>query len=313
MRPRHAGTGPARGPGRAAPLSGASAPPSSGPSSRPSLPARSSSRCPVHRMLNGLAKLSGAGKEAVGEAAAKAGPSRALAASSSAPFPLASMLALLSGTAPGRPLRCPAPVARARAAVARLPPVRALRPRSFAARLAGAAALAMVANVPAGALRERAEKRSLAWFLAVHAAVPFVAALRKALALPPAAVAATVGASVAGQALGARAVRRVAQAAAQGGRGQDDAGLAILRLLDALAAGLSLDAAPEAQAPAPAAPAAPARRRRPAAARPSPLAAISPLCLAAPLEGEAAPAAPQAAALAWAPWAGLFAPPLVVA
>lgn len=68
---------------------------------------------------------------------------------------------------------------------------------------------AAVLNVPFGDLRRHTEKFSFAWFLAVHAAVPLVIALRKTpyFAIVPkrAALPWSLSGAVVGQLLGARA------------------------------------------------------------------------------------------------------------
>ncbi|KAF3569136.1 hypothetical protein DY000_02013452 [Brassica cretica] len=62
--------------------------------------------------------------------------------------------------------------------------------------------MAATANVPLGAV-----KFSPSWFVAVHAAVPFIAMLRKSVLMPKTAMALTIGASILGQVIGARAER----------------------------------------------------------------------------------------------------------
>ncbi len=71
-------------------------------------------------------------------------------------------------------------------------------------------------NIPAGAWREHFEKFSAGWFVAVHATIPFVAMLRKAVVLPKGAIAVTIVAAIAGQVIGSRLERmRLAAAAEQ--------------------------------------------------------------------------------------------------
>jgi hypothetical protein len=101
-------------------------------------------------------------------------------------------------------LVCPPPIVQARAALARTPPVRALRPQALPLKLVAVAAIAAAANLPCGAAREHFVKFSLGWVVAVHATVPFVAMLRKAVVMPPGAMVVTIAAAVAGQAAGAR-------------------------------------------------------------------------------------------------------------
>jgi hypothetical protein len=51
---------------------------------------------------------------------------------------------------------------------------------------------AIAANLPCGAWREHTRKFSPQWFLAVHATIPFVAMLRKAVLMPKWAILLTV-------------------------------------------------------------------------------------------------------------------------
>ena len=60
---------------------------------------------------------------------------------------------------------------------------------------------------PAGAVREHTQKFSPAWFLAVHATVPFFAFMRKGVGMPRWAIVLTLATAVAGQAIGARLER----------------------------------------------------------------------------------------------------------
>lgn len=90
----------------------------------------------------------------------------------------------------------------------------------------------MAANIPLGIWREHTEKFSPSWFVAVHAAVPFIGMLRKSVLMPKSAMAFTIAASILGQVIGSRAERYrlkmvvngsslagAAQAAAAGVRG----------------------------------------------------------------------------------------------
>jgi hypothetical protein len=64
---------------------------------------------------------------------------------------------------------------------------------------------------------EHFEKFSPGWFVAVHATIPLVAMLRKAVVMPKAAIVGTIAAAVIGQAVGARLERaRLAHEAAHG-------------------------------------------------------------------------------------------------
>ncbi|OMO93570.1 hypothetical protein COLO4_16838 [Corchorus olitorius] len=107
----------------------------------------------------------------------------------------------------GVKLRCPPAVVAARAALARTALVKNLRPQPLPAKMLAIALLGMAVNVPLGVWREHTEKFSLSWFAAVHAAVPFIAMLRKSVLMPKTAMALTIGASILGQVIGSRAER----------------------------------------------------------------------------------------------------------
>ncbi|CAN1299393.1 hypothetical protein LINPERPRIM_LOCUS24198 [Linum perenne] len=109
---------------------------------------------------------------------------------------------------PGMKLRCPPAVVAARAALARTAFVKTLRPQPLPAKMLAIATLGMAANVPLGMWKEHTAKFSLAWFAAVHAAVPFIAMLRKSVQMPKSAMALTIGASIIGQVIGSRAERQ---------------------------------------------------------------------------------------------------------
>lgn len=74
----------------------------------------------------------------------------------------------------------------------------------IAARTAAVTAAAVVANIPMGRQRADCEKFSPSWFFWVHASVPAIVAMRRALQLPRAAIVLTVSGAIAGQAVGAR-------------------------------------------------------------------------------------------------------------
>jgi len=101
-------------------------------------------------------------------------------------------------------LNCPQAIVQLRAAVARVPQVRGLRPRPVWVKGAAVLAAGAAANAPFGAWRSHTRKFSLEWFVAVHATVPFVAALRQATLLPRWALLLTVAGAVAGQMVGAK-------------------------------------------------------------------------------------------------------------
>lgn len=109
---------------------------------------------------------------------------------------------------PGIKFRCPPAVVAARAALARTAAVKSLRPQPLPTRVLAVGMLGMALNVPLGIWREHTEKFSPAWFTAVHASVPFIAMLRKAVHMPKYAMAFTFAASILGQVIGSRAERR---------------------------------------------------------------------------------------------------------
>jgi len=102
---------------------------------------------------------------------------------------------------------CPPAIVAARAALARTPAVKKLRPQALGVKLLAVAATAAALNVPCGMWREHVEKFSVEWFIAVHATIPFVAMLRKAVIMPKFAIAVTIGAAVVGQVVGSRLER----------------------------------------------------------------------------------------------------------
>jgi hypothetical protein len=103
-----------------------------------------------------------------------------------------------------------------RAAIAALKPVRDLRPQALPIRALAMSGTAIAAGLPCGMWREHTKKFSPQWFLAVHAAIPFVAMLRKAVLMPKWAILLTLIGSIAGQSVGARMERqRMQQLAAR--------------------------------------------------------------------------------------------------
>ena len=108
---------------------------------------------------------------------------------------------------PGMKFRCPPAVVAARAALAKTAFAKNLRPQPLPAKVLAIGLLGMAANVPLGIWREHTEKFSPSWFAAVHAAVPFIAMLRKSILMPKSAMAFTIAASVLGQVIGSRAER----------------------------------------------------------------------------------------------------------
>lgn len=108
---------------------------------------------------------------------------------------------------PGIKLKCPPAVVAARAALARTALVKSVRPQPLPAKILVIGCLGIAANIPLGVWREHTKKFSLSWFTAVHAAVPFIAMLRKSVLLPKTAMALTIAGSILGQIIGSRAER----------------------------------------------------------------------------------------------------------
>jgi len=149
--------------------------------------------------------------------AGSAPASAAAAAAGASGCPLRSLPvlgALIPLAANGVDLACPPAILALRSAVARLPAVRALRPRPLLTRGLAVTAVGAAAAAPFGAWRVHLRKFSPGWFLAVHATVPFVAALRQATAMPRWALVLTIAGSVAGQLAGAALERARLEAAA---------------------------------------------------------------------------------------------------
>lgn len=111
-------------------------------------------------------------------------------------------------------LRCPPAIVAARAALAKTAFAKNLRPQPLPAKVLVIGMMGMAANVPLGIWREHTEKFSPSWFTAVHAAVPFIAMLRKSVLMPKSAMAFTIAASVLGQVIGSRAERHRLKAVA---------------------------------------------------------------------------------------------------
>lgn len=62
--------------------------------------------------------------------------------------------------------------------------------------------LSFLINIPLGMWREQTRKFSWQWFVAIHASIPFIIALRVWLALHPLAIPINIAAAVAGQIVG---------------------------------------------------------------------------------------------------------------
>lgn len=101
-------------------------------------------------------------------------------------------------------LTCPPAIVAMRAAIAGLKPVRHLRPQALPIRSLAMAGTAIMANVPCGMWREHTKKFGPEWFIAVHATIPFVAMLRKAVLMPRWAILLTIAGAIAGQQMGAK-------------------------------------------------------------------------------------------------------------
>ncbi|WPT12223.1 hypothetical protein PSENEW3n2_00003881 [Picochlorum sp. SENEW3] len=99
-------------------------------------------------------------------------------------------------------LQCPPAIVAMRAAVARMKAVRQLKPQALPIRALALSSVAISFNLPCGMLREHTKKFSPGWILAVHATVPFVAMLRKAVMMPTWGLGLTVVGSIIGQQIG---------------------------------------------------------------------------------------------------------------
>lgn len=121
---------------------------------------------------------------------------------------------------PGVKFRCPPAIVAARAALARTAVVKNLRPQPLPEKMLAITLLGIAANIPLGVWREHTKKFSPQWFAAVHASVPFIGMLRKAVLMPKTAMAFTIAASILGQTIGSRAerIRLKAVAARASGR-----------------------------------------------------------------------------------------------
>jgi len=75
-------------------------------------------------------------------------------------------------------------------------------------KIAGVSLVCALVNIPLGMWREHTKKFSLQWLLAVHASIPLIIALRIGLKLRLWAIPINIASAVAGQWLGARAVKR---------------------------------------------------------------------------------------------------------
>jgi hypothetical protein len=89
-------------------------------------------------------------------------------------------------------------------------------------------ATAIAANVPCGMWREHTRKFSPEWIVAVHATIPFVAMLRKAVLMPKWAVLLTILGAVAGQQVGD--AEKGGQAGREGGGGTGESWGMVLKV-----------------------------------------------------------------------------------
>ncbi|KAL4332030.1 hypothetical protein GQ457_07G018410 [Hibiscus cannabinus] len=128
---------------------------------------------------------------------------------------------------PGMKYRCPPAIVAARAALAQTAFAKNLRPQSLPTKVLVIGMLGMAANVPLGIWREHTEKFSPSWFVAIHAAVPFIAILRKSVLMPKTAMAFTIAASVLGQVIGSRAERSRLKAVAGKQLGIEESSLSV--------------------------------------------------------------------------------------
>ena len=72
----------------------------------------------------------------------------------------------------------------------------------------GVALFAFMLNLPFGSLRSKVEKYSMKWFLYIHLPVPFVYVLRRAFSLRLSSIFFLIIASIAGQLLGGRILKK---------------------------------------------------------------------------------------------------------
>ncbi|XP_047326970.1 uncharacterized protein LOC124930680 [Impatiens glandulifera] len=108
---------------------------------------------------------------------------------------------------PGLKLKCPPAIVAARAALSKTAFAKNLRPQPLPTKVLVIGVMGMAANIPLGIWREHTKKFSVSWFAAVHAAVPFIAILRKSVLMPKYAMVMTIAASILGQVIGSRAER----------------------------------------------------------------------------------------------------------
>ncbi|GFH08358.1 uncharacterized protein HaLaN_03304 [Haematococcus lacustris] len=129
-------------------------------------------------------------------------PSQGDVGQSSGQCPMRKMLGPLAPVVfnPAGHLQCPQVIIQARAILAATKPVRHLRPQALPVKLLAVGVASAAVNVPFGMWREHCEKFGVHWFIAVHASIPFIAMLRKAVIMPKYAILFTIATAIAGQA-----------------------------------------------------------------------------------------------------------------
>ncbi|CAH2078018.1 unnamed protein product [Thlaspi arvense] len=120
---------------------------------------------------------------------------------------VAPLVAKILQPPPGMKYKCPQAIVAARAAISKTAFAKNLRPQPLSSKVLVIGMLGMALNVPLGVWREHTEKFSASWFVALHAAVPFIGILRKSVLMPKMAMVFTIAASVMGQLIGSRAER----------------------------------------------------------------------------------------------------------
>ncbi|KAJ4899532.1 Uncharacterized protein Rs2_13483 [Raphanus sativus] len=128
---------------------------------------------------------------------------------------VAPLVAKILQPPPGMHYKCPKAIVAARAAISKTAFAKNLRPQPLSSKVLVIGMLGMALNVPLGVWREHTEKFSASWFIALHAAVPFIGILRKSVLMPKMAMVFTIAASVMGQVIGSRAERYRLKSAAQ--------------------------------------------------------------------------------------------------
>ncbi|CAF2149731.1 unnamed protein product [Brassica napus] len=128
---------------------------------------------------------------------------------------VAPLVAKILQPPPGMQYKCPKAIVAARAAISKTAFAKNLRPQPLSSKVLVIGMLGMALNVPLGVWREHTEKFSASWFVALHAAVPFIGILRKSVLMPKMAMVFTIAASVMGQVIGSRAERYRLKSVAQ--------------------------------------------------------------------------------------------------